>query len=635
MSVGGGRGIGPRGLLALGVASWLWAACGETITQLTPGDVVELSLAVDSIDVPVGRTLAVAAQPLDSTRALLVGQVVDWVSRDAQVASVDEAGRVTGVAPGETWVVASAAGHSDSAHVTVAPPPLLVLSDDSVALAGSAGGAAPAPVSVEVTNGGGFALEGLAVDSTVYGPGAADWLSATLDAPAAPATLILTAVTSGVTGAGAYAATVWLSAAGADGSPASVTVTLQLGAGAAASLAAQAGDGQTATVGTAVDTPPAVLVRDAFGNPVEGAAVAFAVTAGGGSVTGGTATSDASGVATVGSWTLGTAAGPNELTATSGALEPVTFTATGEPGPAAEVVIAAGDGQSALAGSTIPTPPAVRVTDTYGNGLEGVAVAFAVTAGGGSATGTGPTTGPDGVAALGSWMLGPAAGTNTLTATAAGVATPATFTATAFAGLDAVLLEAGDLQDDTVAATLPVAYAVRVVDAGATGVEGVTVTWTVTEGGGSVTPTSVTDASGVATAVRVLGTVPGAHAAAASVGGLAPVTFTGNVTVGSPDHVEVSAGDGQSATVATAVATPPAVRVVDAFGNGIAGHAVTFAVTGGGGSVDPTTAVSTGADGSAAVVSWTLGTAAGAATDTLEATAAGLAPVTITASATA
>ena len=55
--------------------------------------------------------------------------------------------------------------------------------------------------------------------------------------------------------------------------------------------------------GPAVD--PQVLVRDQFNNPVVGVAVTFAVTGGGGSVAGGTPVTNASGIATVTSWTLG------------------------------------------------------------------------------------------------------------------------------------------------------------------------------------------------------------------------------------------------------------------------------------------------------------------------------------------
>ena len=71
-------------------------------------------------------------------------------------------------------------------------------------------------------------------------------------------------------------------------------------------MALNAGNGQTATVGTAVATTPSVLVTDPNNNPVSGVCVTFAVASGGGSVTGASATTNAAGIATVGSWTLGT-----------------------------------------------------------------------------------------------------------------------------------------------------------------------------------------------------------------------------------------------------------------------------------------------------------------------------------------
>jgi hypothetical protein len=90
--------------------------------------------------------------------------------------------------------------------------------------------------------------------------------------------------------------------------------------------------------------------------------------------------------------------------------------------------------------------------------------------------------------------------------------------------------------------------------------------------------------------------------------------------------------------VNTALAVAPRVLVRDQFNNPVQGHAVTFAVQTGGGTVSPLTAVATLANGTATVTSWTLGTAAGVSNNTLRATAA--APiagtfVTFTASATA
>ena len=115
----------------------------------------------------------------------------------------------------------------------------------------------------------------------------------------------------------------------------------------ATQIALNAGDAQTATAGTAVAAAPSVLVTDAWNHPVAGVSVTFAATAGGGSLTGATALTNASGVATVGGWTLGATAGANTVTATSAGLSgsPVSFSATGVAGPAdpACSVLAAGD----------------------------------------------------------------------------------------------------------------------------------------------------------------------------------------------------------------------------------------------------------------------------------------------------
>ncbi len=98
--------------------------------------------------------------------------------------------------------------------------------------------------------------------------------------------------------------------------------------GPASSLEKTAGDFQAAPAASDVPIAPAVLLKDLYGNLIPGAAVAFAVTQGGGSVVGGSATTGSDGVATLGSWTLGATPGENKLTATAGALT-VTFTATG------------------------------------------------------------------------------------------------------------------------------------------------------------------------------------------------------------------------------------------------------------------------------------------------------------------
>jgi alpha-tubulin suppressor-like RCC1 family protein len=100
-------------------------------------------------------------------------------------------------------------------------------------------------------------------------------------------------------------------------------------------IAATSATSQSGQINSLVSVRPAVVVTDATALPLAGVTVTFAVASGGGTVTGGSATTNASGVATVGSWKLGPALGnSNALTATiegSGISgNPVTFTATGE-----------------------------------------------------------------------------------------------------------------------------------------------------------------------------------------------------------------------------------------------------------------------------------------------------------------
>ena len=117
-------------------------------------------------------------------------------------------------------------------------------------------------------------------------------------------------------------------------------LTPALVVGAPGSVTVSAGNTQTGPAGGALPIRPAVLVRDAQGNPVPGAEVIFTVTSGGGSLLGGgpneSVLTDAAGVATVSGWILGATAGANGLGARVSAAgvtgNPVGFTATGTTG---------------------------------------------------------------------------------------------------------------------------------------------------------------------------------------------------------------------------------------------------------------------------------------------------------------
>jgi hypothetical protein len=208
--------------------------------------------------------------------------------------------------------------------------------------------------------------------------------------------------------------------------------------GTANSLKVAVGDQQTALAGALVSVPPAVLVTDRSGNPIENVTVAFQVTGGGGSITGAAqVATNSSGIATLGGWRLGTTTGANTLTASAAGLtgSPLTFTAAAIAGAAASLTPVAGDGQRAATFTALPLAPKVEVRDANGNGVAGVAVTFTVMTGGGSMDGiTSVTTltNQSGAASVG-WTLGPIAAANTLRATALELSgSPVTFRATAY-----------------------------------------------------------------------------------------------------------------------------------------------------------------------------------------------------------
>lgn len=220
----------------------------------------------------------------------------------------------------------------------------------------------------------------------------------------------------------------------------SVTFTASAGAGPAAILEKQAGDGQTGQVAMPLTTSPVARVTDQFGNPVANTRVDYAVMSGGGTTTGASPMTGPNGIASVGQWILGNTTGQNTLAASVPGMtltgSPALFSATATAGPPAAVAVVAGDNQSAPVNSLVAVAPRVRATDAFGNNVSGVAFDFAVTQGGGAATGTSQTSAADGSAAVGSWTLGALPGVNQLTASAAGTGiagNPIVFNATATA----------------------------------------------------------------------------------------------------------------------------------------------------------------------------------------------------------
>ena len=301
----------------LTLAAVVLAGCGgsepriPTTLSLSPGTVAFTAL---------GQTQQLSPSVSDQNGDPLSEVTIAWTSSNEGIASVSSTGLVTAQGAGTAQVTASAGSATASVSVSVAQNPTQMSKISGDGQSGPAGATLGEPIVVEVEDALGNPVAGVTVLFTPQGGGSVDPASA-------------------VTGADGRASTVFTTGTAA-GTPQSVTVTIPATAisvsfsatavaGAPASLSMAAGHNQSAGAGQQVPVRPTIVLRDANDNPVAGVAVEFEVISGGGTITGASTTTDASGKAEVGSWTLG--AGPNVLRATAAgngiACNPANFAA--------------------------------------------------------------------------------------------------------------------------------------------------------------------------------------------------------------------------------------------------------------------------------------------------------------------
>jgi hypothetical protein len=179
------------------------------------------------------------------------------------------------------------------------------------------------------------------------------------------------------------------------------------------------------------------------------------------------------------------------------------------------------------AGTPVADPPSVMVRDARGKAVTGVAVTFSVRSGGGFIQTPRVESNSAGLARVAEWTLGTATGVNAIAATSVSGAT-VVFTADAVAGAPSQLEKVyGDGQVASPGVALGAHPQVRVTDAYGNRVAGVTVTFVVEAGGGSVSaPVAVSDLAGIAkSGAWVLGP-PGVQRMVARAGQLASEPFT-------------------------------------------------------------------------------------------------------------
>ncbi|MBC7186784.1 MAG: Ig-like domain-containing protein [Calditrichaeota bacterium] len=215
---------------------------------------------------------------------------------------------------------------------------------------------------------------------------------------------------------------------------------------------------------------------------------------------------------------------------------------------------------------------------------------------------------------------------------------PVVFTESAVGGeASRLVYVSGDSVFGQAGQRLPQPFVVKVTDAFGNGVPNVGVTFSVLEGGGTLSNAQpvMTDNSGQASTYLTLGFGSYLQRVQASAPGLegSPIIFRAYAT-GLNLAMSKVGGDGQSGTVGTLLPQPLVVMVAHVTsGDPVAGFPVTFVVTAGGGKLDgsaTTKVVTTNAEGQASVT-WTLGDAAGTNTCEARATGVGGSPLVFTA----
>ena len=263
-----------------------------------------------------------------------------------------------------------------------------------------------------------------------------------------------------------------------------------------------------------------------------------------------------------------------------------------------------GDNQNGFTGEALAHSFVVEVRDQNGSPLEGITVTFAITSGGGSQSAATAMTDANGQAGS-TLTLGSVPGTNSVKASVEGVSQTTTFNAEAnLPPPEPTILSivSGDNQEGMIGEALVDSFVVEVRDQYDAPMEGVTVNFAVSAGGGSLSDTSVyTNDNGLAQSTLTLGQTTGTNTVTAAVTGIeGQRTFTAE-GIRIPLAFWIITGFDQKGVIGEALANPLVVEVRDRAGDRLPGVQVTFTITGGDGTLSATSA-STDSNGRAEVI---------------------------------
>ncbi len=280
---------------------------------------------------------------------------------------------------------------------------------------------------------------------------------------------------------------------------------------------------------------------------------------------------------------------------TMAGAQSVTATFAGAP---ATTTVLMGGSQSATISTAFAAPLTVLVADSNGTPVPGATVTYTRPSSGASATlsAATATTSASGTAQV-TATANATAGSYQITGSVAGVTPVATFNLANIGVPASIAVSSGSPQSATVN-TSDANLVALVRDSANQPVPGVVVTFAAPASGATAVlgaTTATTNSSGLATVGATAGTIAGTYSVSATVASYS-TSFVLTNTAGAAASLAIGSGDGQSATVATAFASPLVATALDAYGNPVAGISISFASTGA--SFAPTSAT-TGSSGTA------------------------------------